>query len=257
MAEPMLEKKTENETEPLSILVAEDNEVTQELVALLLNRRGHMVDVVSDGQAALDALQNKVYDVALVDLHMPKLDGLEVVTKTKREPSQPYKLPCFIGMTADIEGLLAHPANCENFDHVFAKPFDPVEICSAVENALKRQQQYPFKMLANRLSKSLSTPRITAQSDEAAGLSADGLQVVSNKTDRRRTKRLPSDFDGTTMQLDDGSVWECRITDISAAGMAVKVEFKPPIGVNIHIGRNLARVVRHTDSGIAVEFAEL
>lgn len=59
------------------ILVADDSEVTQDLLKLLLTQRGHEVDVVSDGEEALKALRSHDYDVVLMDFHLHGMDGLE------------------------------------------------------------------------------------------------------------------------------------------------------------------------------------
>ncbi|HRI49349.1 MAG TPA: PAS domain S-box protein [Pseudomonadota bacterium] len=60
---------------PKRILVAEDNEVSQEVARELLRMLGHQVDVVDSGAAAREAARNKSYDVIFMDLHMPEVDG--------------------------------------------------------------------------------------------------------------------------------------------------------------------------------------
>jgi CheY-like chemotaxis protein len=114
------------------ILVADDSEVTQDLLKLLLSQRGHEVDVVSDGEEALKALRNHDYDVVLMDFHLPGMDGLEVAA-AYRSSGTHAKEPRFIAITADMKGLLAHAENCENFDQFIPKPFDLSAICRVVE----------------------------------------------------------------------------------------------------------------------------
>jgi two-component system, sensor histidine kinase and response regulator len=62
--------------ESLSILVAEDNAVNQRLAVRLLEKRGHRVTVAANGQEALDALSRNSFDLALMDVQMPEMDGL-------------------------------------------------------------------------------------------------------------------------------------------------------------------------------------
>jgi CheY-like chemotaxis protein len=62
--------------EPLNILVAEDNAVNQTLVRRLLTRRGHQVTVAGDGRAAVAEFQRQRFDVILMDVQMPEMDGL-------------------------------------------------------------------------------------------------------------------------------------------------------------------------------------
>ena len=58
------------------VLVAEDSPTTHEILKLLLTQRGHHVDIAIDGEQALEALRQNHYDVALLDFHLPKMDGL-------------------------------------------------------------------------------------------------------------------------------------------------------------------------------------
>jgi len=114
------------------ILVAEDSPVTQDLLKLILEQRGHNVDLASDGKKALDALERESYDVVLLDFHLPKIDGLEVATRF-RQGATSRSSPRFVAITADIKGLLSHDANCENFDEVIPKPFDLEDVLKVVE----------------------------------------------------------------------------------------------------------------------------
>ena len=121
------------------ILVAEDSPVTQDLLKLVLEQHGHTVDLVSDGEKALAALNAGSYDVALVDFHLPKLDGLEVAARF-REKKANAAGPRFVAITADIKGLLGHTANCENFDDVIPKPLDLEEVLGVVERDCEKTE---------------------------------------------------------------------------------------------------------------------
>ncbi|MDA7948187.1 MAG: response regulator [Hyphomicrobiaceae bacterium] len=114
------------------ILVAEDSPVTQDLLKLVLEQRGHQVDVVADGEAAIRALQGGSYDTVLLDFHLPKVDGLEVATRFRRDNAGKTAAR-FVAITADIKGLLSHSANCENFDEVIPKPLDLQEVLGVIE----------------------------------------------------------------------------------------------------------------------------
>ena len=114
------------------VLVAEDSPTTHEILKLLLTQRGHHVDIATDGEQALEALRHNHYDVALLDFHLPKMDGLTVATTVKSELSA-HARPRLIAITADLPGLLAHTADCENFDLVMPKPLDIYRIGQLVE----------------------------------------------------------------------------------------------------------------------------
>jgi CheY-like chemotaxis protein len=115
------------------ILVAEDSPIIQDLLKLVLEQRGYYVDIAVDGESALTALGAHPYDVALIDFHLPKLNGLLVVAKFLEANPHGFN-PRFIAITADVPGLLSRDANCANFDEVIAKPFDIDQILYAIEN---------------------------------------------------------------------------------------------------------------------------
>jgi CheY-like chemotaxis protein len=67
----------------LRILVADDNPVNQQVAAGMLRRGGHLVDIVGDGAAALEAVAKGAYDLVLMDVEMPELDGFEATRKIR------------------------------------------------------------------------------------------------------------------------------------------------------------------------------
>ena len=115
------------------VLVAEDSPVTQDLLKLILTQRGHEVDIADDGEQALSALRKHPYDVALIDFRLPKLDGLQVAQKYRGDKNGAPQAR-LIAITADVEGLLSHKENCENFDQIIPKPLDIYEICNVIEH---------------------------------------------------------------------------------------------------------------------------
>ena len=77
-----------NESEPLlraglRVLVAEDNAINQQLIRTLLQKRGHAVEIAADGLLALAAVQEKPFDLILMDLQMPNLGGIEAAEKIR------------------------------------------------------------------------------------------------------------------------------------------------------------------------------
>ena len=91
------------QTLPLSILIAEDNIINQELAIAMFDQLGYTPDIVNNGLEALAAIQAKFYDILFLDLHMPKMDGLATTRYLVQEWENlgvAYHRPKIIAMTA-------------------------------------------------------------------------------------------------------------------------------------------------------------
>lgn len=78
-----------------------------------------------------------------------------------------------------------------------------------------------------------------------------------NLPEDRRHERVVPDIRHSSIRLEDGRHYNCKITDISLSGAAVEIDVRPALGTPITLGRMRARVVRHFSDGIAVEFASV
>ncbi len=115
----------------LNILVAEDNPVNQEVVAAMLRKRGHTIDVVADGRAAVLAAARARYDVILMDIQMPEMDGFEATHAIRATPA---------GKDLPIIALTAHALSGERerclshgMTDYLTKPLRGHELFAAVE----------------------------------------------------------------------------------------------------------------------------
>ncbi|MGF1459726.1 MAG: response regulator [Leptolyngbyaceae cyanobacterium] len=117
---------------PLSILVAEDNLVNQKLIATWLEKMGYRPDIVGNGCEVLDALERQPYDVVLMDVHMPEMDGL---TATARICEQwgALQRPYIVALTASVmEGDRERFLSVGMDDYV-SKPINLEKLISVLE----------------------------------------------------------------------------------------------------------------------------
>lgn len=78
---------------------------------------------------------------------------------------------------------------------------------------------------------------------------------ILNLPEDRRHERVVPDIRHSTVVLDDGRRYNCKIIDISLSGAAIELDVRPAMGTPITLGRMRARVIRHFQNGVAVEFA--
>jgi PAS domain S-box-containing protein len=117
----------------LRVLLAEDNPYNQAVMEDLLPRRGHTLRVAGDGRAALAALERDHFDVMLLDIHMPELDGFQVVTALRqREQSTGGRLP-IIALTARSADGERERCLRAGMDDYLAKPVRAAELFAAID----------------------------------------------------------------------------------------------------------------------------
>jgi PAS domain S-box-containing protein len=124
---------------PLRILLAEDNVVNQRLALRLLEKLGYRADVAANGLEAVEAVERQDYDLILMDVQMPEMDGVEA-TRHILERWTDGERPWIVAMTAEVmrgdrEGFLAAGMN----DYV-AKPIRPQELVAAITRTPGRKR---------------------------------------------------------------------------------------------------------------------
>jgi CheY-like chemotaxis protein len=125
----------------LSVLLAEDNPTNQKLAGLLLRKLGYgSVDMVADGAKALEAVTRQRYDVVLMDVEMPGLDGLEA-TRRIRADLPADRQPTIVAMTANVLPEDRERCRQAGMDDYVAKPIDPAMLDAALKRVAARRRR--------------------------------------------------------------------------------------------------------------------
>ncbi|MEW1914408.1 response regulator [Kitasatospora sp. NPDC085895] len=119
-----------------SILVADDDSDIRDLVAYKLTQSGHQVTVVDDGLSALKAVREHTVDLALLDIRMPGMSGLDVCRELRATP-ETESLPVIL-LTARSQELDIETGFAAGADDYIVKPFSPRELSSRVQAVLAR-----------------------------------------------------------------------------------------------------------------------
>ena len=115
----------------LTILLAEDNEVNQKVATTILRKRGHHVDVAGTGRQAVEAVSDTAYDVVLMDVEMPEMDGLEATQEIRQDPTH-TELP-IVAMTAHEASNEEERCRTAGMTAFLTKPFRPQDLVHLVE----------------------------------------------------------------------------------------------------------------------------
>lgn len=120
----------------LRVLLAEDNSVNQLLVTRLLEKRGHIVELVTDGRQALAALEREAYDLVLMDVEMPEMDGFEATAAIRqREKGGAARIP-IVAMTAHADPGDEACCRAAGMDGHVTKPINSERLFAVVDELL-------------------------------------------------------------------------------------------------------------------------
>lgn len=161
---PLVEEQTR-----LRLLVVEDNAFNQRVATMKLERWGHSVRIAASGTAALAALAAEPFDALLTDLHMPDMDGFELMAEVRRaEHPAGRRLPV-IAVTADAVKGVRERCLAAGMDDYVTKPLRDEELAVALRRATAARPVTDTVLLATH-----DTGRLDAPFDEAAVLARVG-----------------------------------------------------------------------------------
>jgi signal transduction histidine kinase/CheY-like chemotaxis protein len=125
--------------EGVSILVAEDNPINQAVARAILEAVGARIDTADNGAVALERLSGGGYDLVLMDVHMPVMDGIEALVRIRAGEAGDPALPV-IALTADAMSGETQRLLAQGFDDVQPKPIQPMALVGAILEACARAE---------------------------------------------------------------------------------------------------------------------
>ncbi|MDY0344295.1 MAG: response regulator [Lentimicrobium sp.] len=123
------------ETVQKKILIAEDNTINQKVALLLLQKYNQTIDLADNGLIAVEKFKSQDYDLVLMDLHMPELDGFEAtmqIREIEQTEHREKKVKIF-AMTASSIQDESERCYAVGMDGYISKPFSPAEVIAALQ----------------------------------------------------------------------------------------------------------------------------
>lgn len=117
----------------MTILVCDDDKEIVDAIEIYLIQEGFQVEKAYDGEQALEALQNKSIDLMVIDVMMPKLDGIRATLKARKTSSIPIIM--LSAKTEDADKILGLNVGADDY---VTKPFNPLELVARVKSQLRR-----------------------------------------------------------------------------------------------------------------------
>lgn len=189
--------------QPLSILVAEDIPANQKVVTAILRRRGHEVTIAHNGREAIDLYERGCFDVALMDVQMPILDGLQATKAIRRLESGTDRHIPIVAMTAHAMRGDRQACLDVGMDGYVSKPLDAELLLRTVE------QLSPSKLTDSELHESLFTKSGMWRVRRPAGPEAMSGTPVENNNQTNAQEVPGGNFDASPVESE--TVWKPQV----------------------------------------------
>ncbi|MGM0421904.1 MAG: ATP-binding protein [Pseudomonadota bacterium] len=148
---------------PLDIMVADDNNINQKVLIGLLSKDGHRVIAVSDGQEAYQTLQDKPFDVILMDMEMPVMTGIESTMKIRTLPQADKAHVPIIAMTANVMKEDIERCQVAGMNEYISKPIDPDNLRSLIARVAHKHGAFKTSRRSNDPVRTEIDPNVQAK----------------------------------------------------------------------------------------------
>ena len=141
---------------PTYLLLVEDNPINQALLLAMLRSAGHKVDVADSGNAAIEAILANQYDLVLMDVSMPDMDGIEATRRIRQLSHEAASVP-IIAMTANVHAIIGYQDLCiaAGMDATAIKPINKTDLLALIEQWCGYHHQ-PISIESDQLT--ITTP---------------------------------------------------------------------------------------------------
>lgn len=154
----------------MNILVCDDDKEIVEAIQIYLEQEGYHVIKAYDGMQALDLLKQEKVDLLIIDVMMPRLDGIRATLKIREENSIPIII--LSAKSEDVDKILGLNVGADDY---VTKPFNPLELVARVKSQLRRYTQ--LGSTVNQEKQSLYTAGGLAIDDDLKEVTVDGETV--------------------------------------------------------------------------------
>ena len=134
-------EELEPQLPPLKILLAEDNLVNQKLATAILSQRGHQVEIASNGAEAIELAKQGDFDLILMDIQMPDVDGIEATTAIRVSEQEGSKRTLIIALTAHAGESDRKRCLAAGMDGYVTKPIRPFELTLEIKRLFESESQ--------------------------------------------------------------------------------------------------------------------
>jgi CheY-like chemotaxis protein/HPt (histidine-containing phosphotransfer) domain-containing protein len=179
---------------PLKILVAEDNMVNQHVIRALLNKLHHSIEIAKDGQCAIDLLDSADFDLILMDIRMPVMDGLEATASIRATNGSKSNIP-IIALTADVSAGNVREYTNAGMNDMCGKPIELKLLLQSINKCLGEKIHTSMSHSNSSVVGQIPTDDFT--STEKNGVAVNFAQVLL---------RVENIVDQTTKQNEDNEI---------------------------------------------------
>ncbi len=183
---------------PLRLLVAEDNPINQRVAQLLLERLGYRADVVGNGVEALEAVAARPYDLVLMDVRMPEMDGIEATRRIRAELPRD-RAPIIVAMTANATVEDREACRRVGMDDFLTKPIRPSDLIRVLRAMRGRAAREPQEDLLDHAALDAIRRLLASKPGELRSMMDDYLESAEQQLSNIDAALARGDADAVEM----------------------------------------------------------